>query len=727
MESPKKDIRKRIKVFVFLFACAFAALIIRCGYLQTVKASWLTKQATLQQTRDQKISPKRGVIYDRNGKELAVSASVEKISASPAQIKESEQSEMIAEKLAEALEMDYESVHKKITQNTSYVTLKRRVEKDVSDKIRALKNDDETAKAFEGVYIEEDTKRYYPYGNFASHVIGFTGSDDQGLYGIENYYDDVLSGTAGRVISVKNAAGTGMSFKYEQKYDSEDGMNLVLTIDETIQHFAEKHLEQAVLENKPNQGAVAMVMNPKTAEIYALAVKPDYDLNAPFTITNEETLKEIDALQDKEKEEATSAALMKMWRNKAVSDTYEPGSVFKILTASMALEEGVANVNSRFNCSGGMSVGGFVIHCWKTAGHGGESFKEGLQNSCNPVFMTLGLALGPERFFKYFEDFGLTQKSGIDLNGEGKSVYYDASALNASELATSSFGQSFQVTPIQLITAVSAAINGGKLMEPHLVKAITDKDGNVVKSIEPKVRRQVVSEETSAIIRDCMQGVVDIGTGKSARIQGYAIGGKTGTSEKQPRNHGLYVASFLGMAPADDPEIVCLVVIDEPTGLLYQGSQISAPVARNIMEDTLNYLEIEKNETEEVVKTTVPEVRNLTVEEARSILAQQNFAVTVKGDGGIVNQQIPRPGASAEIGSNVIIYLEGTEVEQIEVPDLSGMSMKDAWYTLNNLGLLMTYSGSEEGSIVTSQIPKAGVVTEPMSTVKVELTYMNGD
>lgn len=711
------------------FAVALTALGGRCAWLQIVDSDWLTKEATLQQTRDQVISAKRGTIYDRNGKELAVSASVEMISASPAEIKKAEQSELVASKLSEILDMDYEKLHEKITQNTSYVIIKRRVEKDVSDKIRALKVDKDTKKAFTGVYIEEDTKRYYPYGNFAAHVIGFTGSDDQGLYGIEKSYDDVLSGTAGRVISVKNAAGTGMSFKYEQKYDSEDGLSLVLTIDETIQHFAEKYLEQAVEENKPAQGAAVIVMNPKTAEIYALAVKPDYDLNSPFTIVNEQTKSEIDALPDDQKQQANSNALLKQWRNKAISDTYEPGSVFKVLTASMALEEGVATTSSTFNCPGYLKVGGHTIHCWRRIGHGTENFKEGLQNSCNPVFMTLGLGLGPNRFFKYFEDFGLTEHTGIDINGEGQSVYYTADKLNTAELATSAFGQSFQVTPIQLITAISAAVNGGKLLKPHLVREILDKDGNVVEKIEPEVRRQVVSAETSATIRDFMQGVVDVGTGKSAQIKGYAVGGKTGTSEKQPRNQGKYIASFVGMAPANDPELVCLVLIDEPTGDLYQGSQIAAPVARNILEHSLNYLGIEKAaDADEQKATTVPEVRNLTLSEAKEMLSANGLNIRVVGDAEKVNQQIPKPGAAVKDGSTVIVYMEGTDVEQVIVPDVSGMSLSDAWYTINSAGLNSEYSGSAgEGSVVTRQTPAAGSSVDPMSTIKLELTYMNGD
>ncbi len=720
-----------------IFACTLVVVLllgvlgVRIGYWQLIRGEEMRKEAMLQQTRDRAITSKRGTIYDRNGKELAVSASVELVSVSPVEIKKNEGEEIVAHHLADILELEYDDVYAMVTKNLSYVTVARKVEKTKTDQIRALKTAEDTKEYFSGVYLEEDTKRYYPFGNFASHLIGFTGTDNQGLYGIEAAMNDELSGVAGRVISVKNAAGSDMPFQYEQKYESQDGLNVTLTIDETIQHFAEKHLQQAVEENKPAQGAFAIVMAPKTGEIYAMVTKPDYDLNAPFTLVSEEKKAEIEAETDEEKRsKMRSDALALQWRNKAVGDTYEPGSVFKILTAAMALEEGVVTPHDTFNCPGFMMIGNVRINCWKTVGHGHENFKEGLQNSCNPVFMELGNRVGREAFFRYFANFGLTQPTGIELGGEGESVYYTAQYLNATELATSAFGQSFQVTPMQLITAVSAVINGGNLMRPYVVKSLSDSEGNVVKTYEPELVRQVVSAETSAIMRDFTEGVVAYGTGKSAQIKGYAIGGKTGTSEKRPRNQRKYVASFIGMAPADDPELICLVAIDEPTGDLYQGSQIAAPVARNILEDTLGYLGVEKHfdADEDTSQVIVPEVRNLNTTEAAKAVAELGFGYQIIGDAETVDEQLPKPGASLAKGSTVLLYTTGSEIQQVTVPDFTGQTLADVRAQMQDSGLNLEIIGATDDScVVQKQAPAGGTSVNPATTVRVEFVYMGGD
>ncbi|MBQ4159711.1 MAG: PASTA domain-containing protein [Clostridia bacterium] len=727
----KFGVKNRILICTLIAALLMSALGVRIAWLQTVDSEWLAKEATLQQTRDKTITSRRGTIYDRNGKELAVSASVELVSVSPAQIKKEDGAEIVAQKLAEILDLEYEDVYAKVTKNSSYETIKRKVEKAQTDQIRALKSAEETEDYFSGVYLEEDTKRYYPFGNFASHVLGFTGTDNQGLYGVEAALDDELSGVAGRIISVKNAAGTDMPFKYEQKYDSQDGMNVTLTIDETIQHFAEKYLQQAVEENKPAQGAFAIVMAPKTGEVYAMTTKPDYDLNEPFLILSEENEKAIEAETDAvKKNDLRSSILAQQWRNKAVSDTYEPGSVFKILTAAMALEEGVATIHDTFDCPGYTMVGSTRINCWKTQGHGHENFKEGLQNSCNPVFLVLGKRLGREAFFKYFTNFGLTRPTGIELGSEGESVYYTANYLNETELATSAFGQSFQVTPMQLITAISAIVNGGNLMRPYVVKSYSDSEGTVVKSFEPELIRQVVSEETSAIMRDFTEGVVAHGTGKSAQIKGYAIGGKTGTSEKRPRNENKYVASFIGMAPANDPELICLVAIDEPTGELYQGSQIAAPVVRNILEDTLAYMGIEKHfdGTEDISQQSVPEVRNMKVMEAAEAVTALGFGYKVIGEGEVVDEQLPKPGATLAKGSTVLLYTTGSVIEQVTVPDFTGQTMDSVRTQLQELGLNLEILGSTDaGCLVQKQEPAGGTSVNPATTVRVEFIYMAGD
>lgn len=734
MKTPKRKIKIRILIFMITFSVLLFGLTGRTAWLQIIDGPMLKKAATQQQTRDKTIYSKRGTIYDRNGKELAVSASVEMVTVSPKEVKEEDAAETVAKHLADILELSYDDVYNKVTKNSSYEIIKRKVEKEQTDQIRELKAADETKDAFAGVSLEEDTKRYYPFGNFASHVIGFTGTDNQGLYGIEKAFDDELSGVAGRVISAKNAAGVDMPFKYEQKYDSQDGLNVVLTIDETIQHFAEKHLEQAYIENMPEQGAFAIVIAPKTGEVLAMANRPDFDLNEPFTITDEEFLSSIASLSQEEQTEAKNQELMSLWKNKAITDTYEPGSVFKILTCAMALEEGVAQPSDMFHCSGVVKVGGASIHCWRTQGHGSETLKEGIQNSCNPVFMELGARLGVDRFRQYFTNFGMDQKTGFDIMGETSGVFHRPGTMHEVELATCAFGQSFQVTPLQMVTAVSAIVNGGSLIKPHIVKALTDSNGTVVENFEPEVVRQVISQQTSATMCDFLEGVVSVGTGKGAYIEGYRIGGKTGTSEKQPRGNGKYIASFLGVAPANDPEVLCLVAIDEPTGGLYQGSQIAAPVVRNILEDTLRYLGLEKQfsaEELEAIQSNVPEVRNLSIADAKQQLVNEGFAVKVVGSNDMVFEQLPKPGATLSKGSTVILYTDETEVSKVVVPDLTGMTAQQAKQTLTDLGLNIEILGAqlEDGSTSPAQRqdPAAGTEVNPATTVRVEFTYMDGD
>lgn len=733
MQAPRRKVKKRIFVFMLVFCFAFVVLAGRVAWWQVIKGAELKKAATQQQTRDNIITSKRGTIYDRNNKELAVSASVEMVTVSPNEIKKADSQELVATQLAQILSLEYEDVYKKITKNSAYEIIKRKVESEQTDQIRKLKADDDTKKAFAGVYLEEDTKRYYPYGNFASHVLGFTGTDNQGLYGIEKAYDEELSGVAGRVISVKNAVGVDMPYKYEQKYDSQDGLNVVLTIDETIQHFAEKHLAQAYEENKPAKGAFAIVISPKTGEILAMATKPDFDLNKPFEITIPDVLESISALPQDEQSAAKNVALQSLWKNKAVTDTYEPGSVFKILTYAMALEEGVTSVNDTFNCPGYSVVGGVRINCWKTVGHGHENLSQGLQNSCNPVLMELGSRLGVDTFRRYFQSFGMDARTGFDIVGESSGVFFKEGAMHEVELATCAFGQSFQVTPLQLSAAISAVVNGGNLMRPHIVKAFTDADGNVVKNFEPELVRKILSEETSQTMRGFIENVVTDGTGRGAKIEGYRIGGKTGTSEKQPRGNGKYVASFLGVAPADDPELLCIVAIDEPTGDLYQGSQIAAPVVRNILEDTLRYLGYEKKlEGDELkaMQSNVSEIRGLALSEAKKQLAAGGFAIEVVGDGDSAMQQLPKPGASLAKGSTVIIYTHESEIPKVMVPDVTGMNVSDARAAIKGAGLNIEVIGASDEasqSPASKQDPPAGSEVNPASTVRVEFVFMDGD
>ena len=728
---PKKKTRARIFVLMLAFCLALTGLTVRVGYWQIVRGAELKKKAEAQQTRDEMITPKRGTIYDRNMKEIAVSASAYTVAVEPPSV---ENADIVANGLAAVLGEDYQTIYDKITKKVAYVRVARRVNADVAEQIRQMKADENQGKYYKCVTLEEDTKRYYTDGFLAPQLIGFTGADDQGLYGIEKTFQNELSGVSGRIISARNAAGVDMGSRHEEKYDSVDGANVVLTIDETIQRFAQTYLEQAVLENKPDCGAFAIVIAPKTGEILAMAVSPGYDLNDPFKLISQADIEKLAGVTDgEEKTKMQNELLNKQWRNKAVSDTYEPGSVFKILTAAMALEEDVISSNDSFYCKGYNTVGGSRISCWKTAGHGAENFKQGLANSCNPVFMEVGARLGVERFYKYFKAFGFTEATGFDVVGEGKSQYYTNENMHEVELATSSFGQGFSVTPLQMVTAVSAVVNGGNLIKPHVVKALTDNNGSVIKSFEPEIVRQVISKETSQTMCEYLENVVANGTGKSARIDGYRIGGKTGTSEKVPRNNGKYIASFLGIAPANDPEILCLVAIDEPTGGLYQGSQISAPVARNIMEATLSYLHIEKQNAdgENYIEKEVIGVRNLSVAEATEKLKSEGYEVKVKGGGEIVKEQMPAPGGMLQEGGTVILYTDDTEVENVVVPDLRGLNAQQAKTQLEALGLNIEILGSSlydgSNSPAHRQDPAPGTTVKPATTVRVEFMYMDGD
>jgi len=728
LAAPNLKIKRRILILLVLYTLASIALTVRIGWLQIHDAEKLQKEAIEQQTRDRIINSKRGTIYDRNKKPLAVSASVETVSVTPNEIKKEGNAEEVSAKLAEILDLDYEEVYKKVTKDSYYEIIKRKIEKEQADEIRQCN--------FKGVNLDEDTKRYYPYGDFASHVIGFTGTDNQGLNGIEILYDKYLKGLPGRIVSVKDAIGTDMPYKYERYENPQDGFDLVLTIDETIQHFVENHLETAVIENVIGNGAAAIVMDPKTGEILAMAVEPDYDLNNPFEIQAPEVRKELEALNGDEFKERYNLELQKMWRNKAVVDTYEPGSTFKIITSAIALEENVVHLNDMFTCTGSKQVGGHNIGCWKEGGHGTQTFVQGVQNSCNPVFMEVGARIGPELFFRYVKAFGLRDKTGIDLPGEASGVFHELQNFKEVEIATTSFGQSFTVTPLQMITAVSAVANGGKLMKPRIVKQMLDKEGNVIKNFEPEVVRQVISKETSDILRGVLESVVSEGTGSSAYIKGFRVAGKTGTSEKLPRGSGKTIASFVGFAPADDPQVACIVMLDEPNGGQHFGGVIAAPVVGKILDDTLRYLGIEPVFTDEELLTTdvtVPEVRNMDVNEAKKTLRDMKLNYRVEGTGSTVADQIPKPGAKITEQSTVILYTEGASpTNNVSVPDVLHKSVVEANQILTNAGLNMKIVGGSTdttngATTVVKQEPAAGTSVLPGTIVQVEFRRLDVD
>lgn len=718
------NIKKREFILLLLFILIVALLVLRVGWLQIVEGSKLQKMAVEQQTRDRIVSPKRGIIYDRNKVELAISVSVETVSVVPKQIEEPEK---VAGKLSEILGLEYKDVIKKVQNEESALEIiKRRVERSQTDILRQWINENKIS----GIKINEDTKRSYPYNNLASYVIGFTGADNQGLDGVELMYESVLKGVPGRIVAETDVTGKSMPYEKERFYSPEDGLNVVLTIDETIQHIAERYIENAIIDNKCLGGGIALIMRPKTGEILAMASKPDFDLNNPFT-PNDEAVKQVwDTLQTSQK----TSYLQKMWRNKAISDTYEPGSTFKIVTSSAGLEEGVVTPDSKFTCSGAIEVAGRLIHCWVVGYgrvHGQETFTQGVMNSCNPVFIEVGRRLGRDKLFKYINGFGLQEPTGIMLPGEAKGIFHKIDKVGPVELATISFGQRIQVTPIELITALSALANGGKLMQPQLVKEFRDKDDNIVQTFEPKVVRQVISADTSLKLRNILEQVVSKGTGSKAYVRGYRVAGKTGTAD-QGINTGVYVASFAGFAPADDPEVSILVVLFNPKGDSHMGGQIAAPVVGSILGDVLPYLKVEPRFAEgEVInkQVKVPEIRGKTLKQAKAILKSAQLEYRIVGQNvreeDIVAQQSPKPDVIVTAQSQVLLFTDkSTEIIQVDVPDVKGKSIVEAAKILREAGLNITVEGAGEA---VKQEPAAGTKINGGSSVKVKFDFLEDE
>ena len=745
--------RRSVRLF-FVFSVLLVAIIFRLFYWQVVKGNQMKELAERQQTNQTAIIARRGTIYDRNHNVLAESATVNTVVCNPQQIAKDCKDDsgnvrrsdlkLIASTLAEILDLDEDDIYDKITRENKFQYIKKRVTVEEADAIKKLKDssvDKETAKLFSGVYFEEDSKRYYQ-SSLASHIIGFTGYDNDGMQGIEMTYNDYLAGKSGTVLSAKNAGGTTAEMQYEVDFDAQKGDDIVLTIDENIQSILEKYLEQACVENELKEGCCGIVMNPKTGEILAMATKPDFDLNDPnalsqyekFAVGMEEVIEQTKSENNEERNKAIAKIRNKMWRNKAISDTYEPGSTFKILTAAIALEEGVADLNSQFYCGGSKQVADRTIKCHKHSGHGAEDFARGVINSCNVVFMDLGLRIGSEKFQEYFKAFGLTKKTGIELIGESGSVYYK-NRMSETDIATSSFGQGFSITPIQLITAISSVINGGNLMKPQIVKEIRN-EGGVVKTFYPEVTNKVISEQTSATMRNILEQVVadPNGTGTNAYIKGYRIGGKTGTSEKG-RNNGKRIASFVGFAPADDPQIICLVMLDEPQVPNKYGGTIAAPVVGSIIEETLEYMGIERQYTQEEAKSisvSVPDVREQSLAAAKQIIAEKKLNIKVSGNGDAVLDQLPPPGVNVSENSTVIVYTqERDENKKIAVPDLTGLSAEQAKKRLSDIGLNFEVGGAglaaSEGAYAFRQSIPAGTMVEPATVVSVEFRHSSSD
>ena len=688
---------------------------VRLVQIMVIKGQEYQAKASDQQLYDTTLAAPRGDIYDANMDLLATSAPCWTIYLSPNNFKKITDpakleytKKLIAENLSAILELPLEDVTAMTEKtNSYYVTVKRKVEKTQADAVRQFISDNTDYKLSNYIGLDTSTKRYYPYNELASTILGFVGDDNQGLGGIESYYNSALTGVPGRVVAAKNAQGMNMPFSYEKVIAAQNGDSLVLTVDSYIQYVVEKHLAAAVEENKAAERGVAIVMNVKTGAIKAMAVKGDYNPNDPFTVSLEDQ-EILSQLEGEERSQKLSELRNRQWRNKAVSDAYEPGSVFKIITAAAALEESVTTKNNKYNCPGYIVVAGQHYDCHKHSGHGTQDLTQAMSNSCNPVFITLGTLMGKSTFSKYFEAFGLTAKTGIDLPGEVSSIYYKEENMGPVELASGAFGQTFTITPVQLISAISATVNGGYLVEPYLVSQTLDEDGDVKSTHETKVKRQVISKQTSQTICEMLEVVVDGGGGKNAYVPGYRVGGKTGTSQKmtkinQTGSQGYYVASFCGIAPMDDPELAVLVLIDEPTAGSYYGGTISAPVGGQILSEILPYLGYEPQYTEEELKklsVSVPNLSGATVASAKQQLSSANLSYKVIGNGDTVEKQIPAAGQNINKSGMVVIYTNGAEEAKSTVPDFTGMTMSVVNSSAIAAGINVEFAGNTSSSNV---------------------------
>ena len=741
--------RRTIILMVLFGVLSFLPLVHKLYQLQILQHEELQEKAAHQQTRDMAVSADRGTIYDSEGNILAISATVQNLVISPKDIQENElDKSLIATSLSELTGADAGKILKRLENTKSqYEVVARKLEEEDAEKVRAFIKDNKLAG---GVYLEPDSKRYYPYSSLASHVVGFVGAENQGLYGTEMIYNDLLSGVGGRVVTAKNGAGTEMLSKYENYIDAQDGRNLHLTLNATIQGFAEKALEEGIEKYDIQNGGFCIVMDPNTGGILAMASNTGYDLNNfsviadPLKAEELAAMKEDPAVSEEDFKTALGQAQLEQWRNRCVNDTYEPGSTFKSVVLASALEEGVVDLNSQFFCSGSKHVGGFDIHCSKRTGHLAQDLTLAVKNSCNPAFMEIGQLLGADRFYDYLEDFGLLSGTGIDLNGEGGSQIWSRKFFTSEEgissLATASFGQTMKITPIQLITAASAVVNGGHLVTPHVLDYTTDSEGNVVDTYAVNEVRQVVSEETSRTVRDILEQVVASGTGKNTYQAGYRIGGKTGTSEKTGagENEDDYIVSFLGVAPANDPQVVLLLAYDTPKpatpgsswtagGTYISGGNIAAPMAGPLLRQILDYLGVEKQYSADELSgadTVVPQAVGYSEPQAANILKERGFTYRLVGTGDKVTGQIPAAGAMVPGRSQIILYMGETRpTDPVAVPDLSGMTPGNAQQALANLNLFLRGTGSSEyftsATLAANQSITPGTLVDPGTVVEV--------
>ncbi len=645
MNKPTTSVKRKLLFCLSVIIFVSLVVFIRLIYIQGFKAEELQKKAYEQQTRDRLITAERGSILDRNGKGIALTKSVASVSVIHSQIEDEEE---CARLLSEILEMDYETVLKKVSKKVALERIKAKVDSETANAIRQA--------GIKGIVVDEDVKRVYPFSSLAAQVIGFVGKDNQGIIGLEAKYDEVLKGEQGKILTLTDVKGMELG-EYEERIAPKDGLDLVTSIDLTVQQYAEQIIKTAVEAKEAKSGTV-IVMNPQNGEIYAMAIYPDFDLNEPFEINNEELKSVWEDLSDEDR----NNYLNKMWRNTAINDTYEPGSTFKIITSSAGLEEGVVTPESGFFCNGYHVAGDRMIKCWRyPRTHGSESFREGVQNSCNPVFMTVAERLGADTFHDYLIKFGLDKKTGIDIAGEAVAIMYDKDSIGPVELATMSFGQSIQITPLQLLRSAAAIVNGGYLITPHFGVETRDKDGNTIEVFDYGKGEKILSDETSEIMKEILESVVYEGTGNKTYIPGYKIGGKTATSEKLPRRSGKYIASFMAFAPADAPKVMALVIIDEPKGTYYGGS-VAGPVMKELLTNILPYLGVERELNEDEMKldevkiVEVPSLIGMTVNEAKNALYKLGVKYDIKGDGLEITNQFPYEGQTINNSSKIILY-----------------------------------------------------------------------
>lgn len=726
---------KKLRVTLIVVILILLLLIVRIGFLQFVQGNYLKELAYNQQTINQIISPKRGNIYDSTGKALAISAQVDTITINPNKLVKNsndetkEFKEKIAKGLSEIFELNYDEVLEKVNSSSQVETIAKKVEQ---EKVDTLKKWMEENKISVGINIDEDTKRYYPYNTVASNVIGFCGSDNQGLSGVESKWDSILTGTPGKIVSSKGSNQEEIPNAEETYISAENGSDLTLTIDLNIQTIIEKYLKQAVEDNDCKKGGNVIVMNPKNGDILGMACYPDYNLNSPYT-PNSTLAETYDSLSSEEKSES----LYKMWANKSVAETYEPGSVFKVITASVALEENITTTDKSndFYCKGyeefedSSASQPLKISCWRANPHGVQSLRQALCNSCNPAFMQLGKKIGAPTLYKYYEAFGLFDSTNSGLYGEQSSIFQKLDKVGPVELATMSFGQRLNVTPLQMATAIACVANDGVLMKPRIVKQVTNTDSGSVSEIPVTQVRQVISKETAQEVKSMMESVVTIGTGKHAAVSGYSIGGKTGTSEPvYNKTEEGYVASYVAISPVEDTQVVLLLTLYDPPKSNHQGGQLAGPVVSQMLSEILPYLGIPSNENSSDSSSSdnlivVPDVRNKTVSEAEKILKNSGFSTKtyVNGDANntLVVDQTPKPGVSLSKNSVVVLYGEGNDVAtSVTVPDLKGMNASQASNTLKEKNLNISIEGS--GTVISQDAAKDEQVPEG-TVIKVTL------